>query len=143
MMILSSPNLIGEKDIHYPIRLDILHCCRKNPHRTLPRRKKQAEEDSYRLQQGIACFNAVSSPSAPPLAGFPQPVPYMSHPLTRYQSWLRAPGEDHVQYHYTRKYTTAVVERYAFAEAPIYTYLTLLYLDLSMSLYTPMQITEV
>ena len=142
-MILSSPNLIGEKHMLPSTRLEILHGCRKNPHRTLPRRKKQAEEDSYRLQQGIACLNAVSSPSAPPLAGFPQPVPYRSYPLTRYQSWLRAPGEDHVQYHYTRKYTAAVVERYSSTDVHMFTYLTSLCLDLSMFLYTPMQITEV
>ncbi|EJF66181.1 S-adenosyl-L-methionine-dependent methyltransferase [Dichomitus squalens LYAD-421 SS1] len=81
----------------------------KNPHLVIARSRQDVQKGQARLAEGIICVEAVPSPSRS-LTGFPTPVAYPQPPLSRFQSWVRG-DSDIVTYHYTRRWSPAVVER--------------------------------
>ena len=73
------------------------------------------EEDQQRLAQGIMRFDAIANREARvPYAGYGgKGVTYLHKPLNRYQMEMRdgLPVNEQVTYHYTQKFTEAVVKR--------------------------------
>lgn len=72
-------------------------------------------ETAHRKSLGIKTFDAVTNKDedASPYAGYVDPEPYVSEPLSRYQMWMRqeVDPDDGVLYQYTQRYGAGIVER--------------------------------
>ena len=88
---------------------------RFSPYKTIPYNESMQEEFMERISQGIQRVHATIDRDARiPHAGYDDGIRYRFPPLNSFQEKVRegTKANDRVTYHYTRKYSPKVVERY-------------------------------
>jgi hypothetical protein len=87
---------------------------RYNPYRAIPYDDATQPEITDRLSRGIQRMHAtIDLDTRMPYAGYPNGVSYRHPPLNRFQERVRKGVEEDedATYHYTKKFSSRVVER--------------------------------
>ena len=72
------------------------------------RRETELGIPSFDADRRLYAFSASGYP------GYPDPVPYLCPPQTRYQQRVRGEAGDKVTHQYTRRFNEKIIERYEF-----------------------------
>ncbi|KAH7889609.1 S-adenosyl-L-methionine-dependent methyltransferase [Phlebopus sp. FC_14] len=88
----------------------------KNPHETIKETIEDKQEACRRqVELKIPVFSGVNPKEPPYFSGYTRPRKHYSEPLSRYQRWMRRHQDGGINmdllYHYTRRFTPAIVER--------------------------------
>jgi hypothetical protein len=116
-VIPASPPLNGQ-NLHFHMGLSVVHFIvgRISPHIVIPPTRQDVNEARRReTALGIPTFDAdrhLYSQIAMGYPGYPDPVPYLHPPQTRYQKRVRSEAGDEVTHHYTRRFNEKIIERY-------------------------------